>query len=293
MSRLEAAHAALSAALRGLRNPDGGWPYYHGRRSRLESTCWAVLALGEPLTGSPVASWIQPDGLAVEPSTGVPNHAFNALAALVAGRPPAASADIGAGIVAALLAARGEVVAASPLIRQDVTLQAWSWTPGTFTWIEPTSWCLLAVKARDGRSDVARWRIETAEHVMRDRECPGGGWNFGNGEVYGKGLPAHVPTTALGVLAMQDHTRDPLVERAVAFLESHALVEASTSALALSALALAAIGRQAGRLVTRLADHADTAIAFGNVAAMAMAACALAAALTGERPRALSLGGTT
>jgi hypothetical protein len=26
-------------------NPDGGWAYYHGHASRLEPTCWALLAL--------------------------------------------------------------------------------------------------------------------------------------------------------------------------------------------------------------------------------------------------------
>ena len=28
------------------RNADGGWGYYRGRVSRLEPTCWALLALG-------------------------------------------------------------------------------------------------------------------------------------------------------------------------------------------------------------------------------------------------------
>ena len=73
---------------------------------------------------------------------------------------------------------------------------------------------------------------------MRDRACQGGGWNFGNGEVYGQGLPAHVPPTAIGVLAMQDRPTTSLVVDAVQFLEEHAQKEGSTTALALSTLGL-------------------------------------------------------
>ena len=79
---LREAHAALVAALHRLRNPDGGWPYYAGRTSRLESTCWAVLATNVHPDSTPVLKWTQPGGLLVEPATGQVNHAFNALAGL-------------------------------------------------------------------------------------------------------------------------------------------------------------------------------------------------------------------
>ena len=38
-------------------------------------------------------------------------------------------------------------------MRQDGSLQAWSWVDGTFSWVEPTAWCLLLLK---------KWRLQAA-----------------------------------------------------------------------------------------------------------------------------------
>ena len=105
--------------------------------------------------------------------------------------------------------------------------------------------------------------------------CADGGWNYGNSEVFGQALPAHVPPTAGAVLALQDHPNDALLTRAAAFLEVHALQEGSTTSLALSALALRMLNRDVSAITGRLAAHVPSAIAFGNAAALAMAACAL------------------
>ena len=74
------------------RNPDGGWGYYAGKSSRLEPTCWALLALLEdrrPDDAAVVdaglrllAKWQRADGLIAEPAL-PPNLAFNGLASLV------------------------------------------------------------------------------------------------------------------------------------------------------------------------------------------------------------------
>jgi hypothetical protein len=279
--------AAWTRALLALRNPDGGWAYRHGRRSRLEPTCWALLALGTPIDETPVSSWLRDDGLLVEPGAGLVNLAFNGLATLAAsaGRPDPHA--LTRRLTAALLEARGEAVQPSPHIRVDTTLQGWSWTPGTFSWVEPTAWCLLAIKRWPGEPDLTAARIRDGEAVLRDRVCRGGGWNFGNGEVYGRALPAHVPPTGLGVLALQDRGSTPLVQEAVAFLERSAPREGSTMALAIAALALMAVGRAAEVIVERLGARYAEAAAFGNAAALAMAAYALRCAAGGIRPFAL------
>ncbi len=283
------AHASLVATLHRLRNRDGGWPYYGGRHSRLESTCWAVLGTGVSLDSTPLAGWGSPDGLLVEPSSGEVNFGFNGLAALVMSAPQLVTSAVTRRIVSALIEARGVAVSTSPVIRQDTSLQAWSWTRGTFSWVDPTAWCMLALKRWPGLPEATRARVAVAEEVLRDRVCPGGGWNFGNGEVYGQGLPAHVPTTAAGVLALQDRSGDPLVQSAVAFLERAALLEGSTTALALSALALASVGRPSSRIVAALGAHAPASESFGNIAALGMAAYALDCAAHGVRPPAFAL----
>ena len=284
----QAARAGLVITLQALRNADGGWPYYRGKLSRLEPTCWALLGADMALATTPLARWAGADALLVEPATGQVNYAFNALAALAAGAQDAAPA-MTRGIIGGLLAVKGVVIERTPVIEQDTSLQGWSWTPGTFTWVEPTAWCMLALKRWPGEPGPTQARLRDAARVMRDRACREGGWNFGNSVVYGNALPAHVPPTAIGLLAMQDQRTDPIVTAAVGHLERHALIEGSTTALALSALALLAVGRPADAVVDALVARSAEADVTSNAAVLGMAACALGAAAPGGLPAALAL----
>jgi hypothetical protein len=284
-----AAHTVVVATLQHLRNADGGWPYYRGKQSRLEPTSWALLGTDAALDSTPLSGWATGDGLLVEPATGQVNYAFNALAALAASAGRTTLHALTRGIVHGLIGVKGVTIDRSTVIQQDTTLQGWSWTPGTFTWVEPTAWCMLALKRWPGDATATRARLDVAERVLRDRACAGGGWNFGNGIVYGNALPAHVPPTAIGVLAMQDRASDPLVTAAVRHLERHALAEGSMTALALSALALMAIGRPTDRIMSALIARSEAADVTSNAATLGMAACALDAAASAVRPRALTL----
>lgn len=277
------AHTQLGAALESLRNPDGGWPYYRGRRSRIEPTCWALMATGARFDSTPLASWINEDGLLVEPATPHANYAFNGLAALAMGSnaPPALLARL----IMGLIAVRGEAIAANPAIRLDSSLQGWSWLASTFSWVEPTSWCMLALK-RHGNTANAVARISVGERILRDRVCADGGWNYGNSEVFEQQLPGHVPPTAAALLAIQDRPGDPLLQRAASFLAARGPAEGSTTSLALSALALHAVGHDVRELHGRLTAHVPEALAFGNAATIAMAVLALA---TPSRQRVLHL----
>lgn len=286
---VNAARAQLISSLHRQRNADGGWPYYAGRKSRLEPTSWAALATGSAVISTPLGTWQQADGFLVEPATGEVNIAFNALAILCANAPGGASSAMFDNVIKALVESRGVAVAQHPQARQDSSLRAWSWTTGAFSWVEPTAWALLALKRWAAPSAAVSARIATGEHVMRDRACPGGGWNYGNPEVYGKALPGHVPPTAIGIMALQDRKTEPVVGDAVAFIERRALLEGSTTALALSQLALSAVGRVPSRMVDALVAHAPHTESFGNIAAMAMAAYALGCAELGT-PSAFVLG---
>jgi hypothetical protein len=284
---LGAAHEALIAALGRLRNTDGGWPYLRGRKSRLEPTCWAVLGTGVPAASTPLSQWATTNGLLADVAGSEPNFAFNALATMATA---ADGAHLAEPILAALVAARGEVVPASPSIRVDTSLAGWSWSNGTFSWVEPTAWCMLALKRSAADAPAKDVRIREAEKLMRDRACRGGGWNYGNSEVLGQGLAAYVPTTALGVLALQDRRDEPFVFEAIGFLERHALSELSTTALALSVLALAAVERPAQGIINALMAQVEVAVAFGNAAAIGMGAHALDCAIKGTPSPVLTIG---
>src|SRR5690242_17682047 len=81
---------ALASALTTSANATGGWGYYAGKASRLEPTCWALLALGATAPAALRASardflqrCQQPSGWLVEDAQYPINIAFNALAAVV------------------------------------------------------------------------------------------------------------------------------------------------------------------------------------------------------------------
>ena len=83
-------------------------------------------------------------------------------------------------------------------------------------------------------------RIRVGEAMLRDRACREGGWNYGSSNVYGQELFPYVPTTALGLLALQDQRTDPAVTRALERLRADFPSEPTPTALALTVIALRA-----------------------------------------------------
>jgi hypothetical protein len=137
----------LRQALLASRNADGGWGYYAGKASRLEPTSWALVALGreaEPL--DVLRRWPANAGLLLEHRGGEPNFGFHAVA-LLALRALDVQHEAGnSALLSAVQRVKGTALEQSSLMRQDNALQAWSWIPNTFSWVEPTAWCLLALK---------------------------------------------------------------------------------------------------------------------------------------------------
>jgi hypothetical protein len=156
-------------------------------------------------------------------------------------------------------------------------VQGWSWISGTFSWVEPTAWAVLALKMCRGRGVVikgADGRIRDGESLLRDRVCAGGGWNYGNSNVFGKDLPAYVPTTAIGLLALHDCRDEAFVQRSLDYLEEQAVRHPSVRALALSVLALRRHGRSTSPVESTLRTWVESRPP-GDVASLGMAVCAL------------------
>jgi hypothetical protein len=272
-------------------NVDGGWGYLAGRPSRLEPTAWASLALsvgaaragrGALLAraGARLASWQRPDGLVAEP--GLPaNLAFNGLVLLAFdAAPPVDRSDAlraaGRRLEAALRQVRGRSTGSHAAVRQDNTLVGWPWNEASFPWVEPTAWCLLALKRRRrGAPTAGDERIEAAEKLLGDRACAGGGWNFGNSNAFGQDLRAYVPTTAVSLLALQDRRGAPEVVAGVKWLATSWPGEQAGHALSLAAIALSVLGVPAGDLLPALDATFGRTAFLGNLATTAMAACAV------------------
>src|SRR6476620_12783457 len=158
--------ARLRDALRRGRNGDGGWGYYAGKASRLEPTCWALLAL-RSADPSVLSRWPSAEGRLLERSGGEVNYAFHALALLALTVRGAQHTAGTARLVEALQSAKGLAMKDSTINRQDNKLQGWSWIDGTFSWVEPTAWGLLALRklAATGHP-VEKARLDEAEAVL-------------------------------------------------------------------------------------------------------------------------------
>ncbi len=278
--------ADLRAALMASRNRDGGWGYSPGRQSRIEPTCWGELALGHsqgrPPAVDSIRAWKRQDDWLVDIPGAPPNVAFNALAALTILQDPATAA-FAQPIVGRLIQAKGLRFGQTPELGQDNSIQAWPWVDNTASWVEPTAWCLLLLKKIRSQSSSreAAERIRIGEQFLFDRVCHEGGWNYGNPEVYGQKLWPYVPTTAVALLALQDHRNHPVVVQSLQQLQKDVASERSVVAVALSIVCLRTYGIPNDALEqTALALAADADP--GNHLATAM----MLYALTGTRQQA-------
>ena len=292
----------IEAAVRilaGAQNADGGWGAFPGRQSNTEATSLAVLALGtaarEPAgssvergvlwlstrqnqdgswplaTGFTDGSWATP--LAILCLTTVGGPRTRALAGahwLIAQR------GRRLGWVASVLY---RLAPSRMPTRLNPDLVGWPWSRDAFSWVEPTSWALLALKKMRADLNPARAheRILEGERLAYDRMCEGGGWNYGNSRVLGVEVPPYADTTALALIALQDRRSEPGNERSLAALVKMLTNVDSGLTLALSVLCLSVYGREVGLVRQRLEQtyertaflHETRALALGVLASSA------------------------
>jgi len=277
----------MEQALLASANASGGWGYYAGHGSRLEPTCWALLALlpahpslGEPSSvhGDFIRRSQRRDGLFVEGAVSKedrPNLAFNALAAILLEHHGIGIPDARERVLSALIQHKGMKLDPSEINQQNNSLQGWGWVDDTFSWVEPTAWCLLALKKATPKSAQASARIEEAERLLVDRCCDVGGWNYGNSNMLGQMLHPFVSTTAGGLLALQDRRQDPCVVRSLEFLVKHRLAERSAMGLGLALIALRVFDAPFGDVREALLAQWERTKFLGNAHLTAVALYAL------------------
>jgi hypothetical protein len=141
-------------------------------------------------------------------------------------------------------------------VRFDPDKFGWPWTPETVSWVVPTSYSLLALKHLPAASqtDLIRFRIQRGVEMLFDRACPNGGWNAGNGVVYGEPMTPHIDATALALLALQNEPDNHLVAASLDWLEQRAKVCVAPWSLSWTVVALDAYDRPIEHLLSRLAD---------------------------------------
>ena len=268
--------ASLESVLIDSRSTDGGWSAFGTGPADTESTAWAVIALrGRAGDAAGAAAegrrWLletqDSDGAwPVWPSVPQPGWTTAlAILALVESGAPATTAAVRGGRW--LLGVRGGRISwlgrvsvrlgwITPSVELDHSLSGWPWVPDTFSWVEPTSWAILAMRVLDGSIPEAERRSRTDEAIalLIDRACVSGGWNYGNRTVLGEDLWPYPDTTAIALLALAGASAHRAVGAGVEALEDMLAGPSSRLALALGTLALQAQGREVEALRRRLAE---------------------------------------
>jgi len=160
-------------------------------------------------------------------------------------------------------------------VRFDPSKFGWPWQPGTLSWVVPTAFAVIALKqcfsCRRNRNVACR--IRRGVELLLDRTCPCGGWNAGNGVVYGLPMAPHIDTTAIALLALRDEPDSYLVKRSLVWLEREARDCQAPWSVAWSILAMHAYGWSVGGAQARL--RAMSLDRFEETAALDVAAMAL------------------
>lgn len=209
-------------------NDSGAWGYRAGSAGSAEPTALAALALSatacapERVTGALdwLASLQRDDGAVPISAEAEHSHWPTALTLLAWLRcaPPGAdtySVRIEKAL-SWLLEARGQKTPPDPAVYDhDTTLVGWSWVAGTHSWIEPTAYALLALRAAD-QADHPRTR-EGVELIL-DRALPDGGWNYGNRRVLEHVLRPFPATTGVALAALAGEPREAGIVAAIDYL---------------------------------------------------------------------------
>jgi hypothetical protein len=141
-------------------------------------------------------------------------------------------------------------------VRFDPNKFGWPWQPDTNSWVVPTAFAILALYQLPCACgpENSELRIRRGTEMLLDRVCSSGGWNAGNGVVYGVALAPHPDDTAVALLALKNHADESAVIESLAWLESNAATISAPWSLAWAVLALAAHSRDVDPLLRSLAD---------------------------------------
>jgi len=260
--------------LRQSQNPDGGWGTIAGRQSNTESTSLGLLALRSlddsrensvlkkaeqwlAQTQNSDGSWSYGAG-AKAPSwstalavMALSDSSVEAERLVRAGNWILAQEGSKPGILAKLILVLSFQKKA---VHLNDDLVGWSWTPGSFSWVEPTSYCLIALKKIKSQlsAEAVQGRVNQAELMIYDRMCKGGGWNYGNAAVYGDPLWPYPDITALALIALQDHKERKENQASLSILSKTAETTDSGLALGWTTICLSVYGEDISELRKRL-----------------------------------------
>jgi len=134
---------------------------------------------------------------------------------------------------------RAQTLRSDQAVPHDPSVAGWAWTLGTAGWVEPTASALLALRRLRPAASEA---IADGVGYLRDRECVGGGWNYGNRVVLEEALPPFGQTTAMALIGLHGGSATDLIDRGVAALRRLWPAERGPLTLATSLAAFRLLG---------------------------------------------------
>ena len=284
-------------ALTSRQNPDGGWGATQGRSSNTEATSLALSALRSIGARSlddrilRAALWLtarqNPDGGWRLNDVATAGSWTTALAIIVLSAFPEHQKRVhdGArwlvqqegsnpGILAKLILwARGK----TKFNELNSDLIGWSWVPNSFSWVEPTSYALTALKkVRSAIPDEnLNERIRQGEALIYDRMCRGGGWNYGNSKVLDYALWPYPDVTAVALIALQDRAAEAANQQSLDMLRKTAAETNSGLASSWAALCLSLYGQDVSEWQSRIEKGFEKNGFLGETKTLALALLAL------------------
>jgi hypothetical protein len=266
--------AELLALLHGAQNADGGWPFLPGvcasetrsagGTSRVEPTCWALLALADApavlqetiVRGADFLKSQQLSDGSWPTATGMTSGGWvTSLAALTLAQTSGSGGGHERSVVSALQWLSDDYPRDSSRWQKFLKLfrspkheslndefRGWGWTPRTASWVEPTSFALMAfaAAAKLGKPTESQMseRRTLGVGLLYDRMCAGGGWNCGNPRVYGVDGDSLVLPTCWALLALRDAPDHPNRTLSLAWLQKSFTTIVSAGSLAVARMTL-------------------------------------------------------
>ena len=186
--------------------PGPAWGYGYREAGDAEPTAMAALALtahgAAPERCAAALGWLadrQGDDGGVAIREGIGEPCWPTALALLAWQRAGAERDARRGAKAFLLELEGTTSERSPLFGHDTRVVGWPWVPGTYAWVEPTAYAVLAL---DAAGEGAHPRVAAGRRLLRDRRLEEGGWNYGNTRVMHNTLRPFPATTGVALAAL-------------------------------------------------------------------------------------------
>src|SRR5262245_39589779 len=269
----------------------GGWASGNSRRAGIETTCYALMALHDRRssardrgidllfrTQNADGSW--PAFVGDDPD-GCWTTALVAIALRFLGAPNAPIEKS----IRWLLGNKGreghwfwkwKFRTVDRAVQFNPDMYGWSWFPNTVSWVVPTAFSVIALEQFTPccRTEPII-RIQLGKDMLRDRSCPLGGWNAGNGIVFGSALIPHIDTTAIALIALTAES-DSVVVPGLNWLRAACMNCSSAYSLAWSAIAFSVHGdANAHRCIADLRRMLSAPNAISNVEALSLAVIAI------------------